>query len=103
MKWKERLKGSTEGTNSLEVSDILLDFELLFVLKLAKFFHHLFPPESRKVVLVEGVGVISPLMSLEMKTFHVGHELYCLKNLQYMCSFVGMVKIKPEKGYIVTE
>lgn len=36
--------------NSLEVSVILLEFELLFVLKLAKFLPHLFHLELRKVV-----------------------------------------------------
>lgn len=57
--------------NSLEVSAILLAFELLFVLKLAKFFPHVFHPELRKLVW----GSLGPLKSLEKRTFHVGNQL----------------------------
>lgn len=101
MKWRERPKGFTKAMNSLEVSGILLECELLFVLKLAKFFPHPFHRELRKVVW-RGGRSLSPLMSLEMKTFHVVNPLYCLTRLPQKYDFVGMVKMKTEMDYIVT-
>lgn len=93
MKWRERLKDSTKAMNSLEVSVSLLEFELLFVLKLAIFFPHLFHPELRKVVW----GSLSPLMSLETRTFHVVNQPHCLSGLSQTYDFVGMAKIKTER------
>lgn len=104
MKWRERLQDSTKAMNSLEVSVIQLEFEFLFVLKLAKFFPHLFHPELRKVVRVEGAGVrvrstpITPI-SLEIGTFLEVNHPYHQRNLQCIYNFVDMVKIKTDKGF----